>query len=101
MVTRNNSRALLKKLSALRAILSDAEQNLLDTLLLSSCDNTSFSSAGEATGHDDPMAAADRTGELSSDGKGRPTIRIGFDKEKDMYVIDDSRTSGSPLKAGC
>lgn len=84
MVTQNNSRALLKKLSALRAILSDSERNLLDTLLLSSCERTYYLSGGA----DDSTTATDGPGDPSLEGNEKPNVRIRFDREREVYVME-------------
>jgi len=79
VVAQNNSRTLLKKLSALRAILSDDDRILLDTLLQSSNENASFSPNGLVTNHDN-------SGLPSADRKEEANIHIRFDEEKEMYV---------------
>lgn len=88
MVTQTNSRALLKKLSALRAILSDAERDLLDTLLLNSCENAFFFSEDAGTHDDDNIATGGRAEAPSSERKEWLHTHIKFDKEREMYVIE-------------
>lgn len=86
------TKTLFKKLSALRATLSDEEQYLLDSLLVGSYRLPKNYLNGSKTTDDSSSKAESpniRLGIPPPDNtKARPPLRITFDQELEHYIIE-------------
>lgn len=79
------TRTLLKKLSALRATLSDEEQYLLDSLLVGSYGPTKAEMNGSSM--PDASTIGNRL-QPESIMRASPLLRITFDQELETYLIE-------------
>lgn len=86
MATKQTSKSLCKKLSALRATLSDEEQALLDMLLQTQAGLASRDAGkgGREAGESDP-ASSQQTGKFQQTN-GR--IRVRFDMDREIYFVE-------------
>lgn len=86
MATKQISKALFKKLSALRATLSDDERALLDTILLSQSSKNNFAN----NHHEDTTEVAqfDSHCQTGKPDKNKNTIHVRFDREQEIYVVE-------------
>lgn len=83
MTTKRTSKTLFKKLSALRACLSDDERALLDKLLLTQLNTTD--KGGYDNGNGGSVVTKPDAGHRTNINE---QISISFDKDREIYIVD-------------
>lgn len=82
MTTKRTSKTLFKKLSALRACLSDDERALLDELLLTQKNNAEMGAINGRSASDATKPDARQQAQKNQ------SISIRFDKDREIYIVD-------------
>lgn len=83
MTSKRTTRTLFKKLSALRACLSDNERALLDKLVLTQINTT------ELVGNSNGESESDITiPDAAHQADNNEIINIRFDKDQEIYIVD-------------
>lgn len=86
MVTKQTSKSLCKKLSALRAILSDDEQALLDLLLLTQT-NYTYQTSDKDEGESNQLRAVSPQ-RVGIDPRKNGRICVQFDEDREVYFVE-------------
>lgn len=86
VATKQISKILFKKLSALRATLSDDERALLDTILLSQANTKNM-----ANNHEEGVTEEtefDSYRQTGKPDKNKSTFHVRFDHEQEIYIVE-------------